>query len=431
MSLPINIKTKKIMKQILKTIVLLLVIFIITSNISKAQNWIAKANIAQSATGRGAAQTFVLNNKLYVAGGYIGFSSGYTNDMQMYDPASNTWTGKASPSEPNRSSGIAFVINGKAYMGLGAKNFLSFSPPETPLTDLNEYNETSNSWSSKASFPDSGRTASASFVLNNKAYIVGGERGVSGLKTSEVWEYNPSTNAWTKKNDFTGGGIAFASTFTIGSKSFLTGGILSDGTISNKTYEYNATADTWTQKANLPISNQGGIAFTIGNDAYYGLGSDKNLGGSGAVFPTTFYKYNSLSDTWTATTHTWSAAGRLWSIAGVINNKAYVGAGYKFASGEFAYKDIFELAFAPNTINEMKIDNNSIIYPNPAKNQFYVNAKGKEINITIYTSLGQIVKSQIIQEYQAIDISSFQTGNYFVTINSNHQTQYTQLKVVR
>ncbi len=395
-----------------------------------AQTWVAKANIQQSASGRGATQSFVLNNKLYVAGGYVGFTSGYTTDMQMFDPTANTWTTKTSPTEPNRSGGVAFVINGKAYVGLGAKNLLGFSPPQTLLTDLNEYNEASNTWTTKTSFPDSGRVFSAVFVLNNKAYVVGGEKGTTSMPTSEVWQYDPSTNTWTKKNDFPGIGIAYASAFTVGGKAYVVGGVFSDASLSNKTYEYDATNDTWIAKADLPSVNQGGVAFVVGNDAYYGLGSNKTLGGSGAVFTTTFYKYNATANTWTASPYNWTAAGRLWSVAGVINNKVYVGAGYKYQSGEFAYKDLFELAFTPNGVNDLPKVNPLLFYPNPAKDILFMNTNKKESTVEIYTLTGQLIFSKE-EAGTSIDIKSLASGEYVIVIKNDEGIYKEKLHIVR
>lgn len=397
----------------------------------KAQTWVEKASIQQGASGRGAAQSFVLNNKLYVAGGYVGFTAGYTIDMQMFDPVANTWVSKTPPVEANRSSGISFVINGKAYMGLGAKNFLSFSPPQVLLTDMNEYNDVSNNWIPKAAFPDSGRTDCAVFVTGGKAYVIGGEKGSSQVKTAEVWEYNPVSNAWTKKADFSGGAIANATGFSDGNKAFVTGGILANGTISNKTYEYNAASDTWTAKANLPVSNQGGTAFVIGSNAYYGLGSNMNLGGAGASFLTTFYKYDITANTWTAAAFNWTAAGRLWPVAGVINNKAYVGAGYKYAGGEFAYKDLFELSFAPNSTNDIESAHQLIFYPNPANDLLNINTGGQQSLVEIYNVTGQRILSNEHRDNAAIDISGIADGHYILSVKNADGTAKEKLLIRR
>lgn len=87
-------------------------------NASAAQ-WIKKADITQSAIGRGAAQAFALNNKMYVLGGYVGFWQDIRLILLMYDPANDTWTSKTPPAEANRFAGIAFSIGSKAYVGFG------------------------------------------------------------------------------------------------------------------------------------------------------------------------------------------------------------------------------------------------------------------------------------------------------------------------
>jgi N-acetylneuraminic acid mutarotase len=385
------------------------------STIINAQTWVAKAEL--NAPGRGAAQCFTLNDMLYVQGGYAGFTAGYRTDMYMYNPTFNTWTLRNSPIENNRTGGVSFVINGKAYIALGTKNYLNFSPLPTPLTDVNVYDDVNNSWTLKNAFPDSSREFSASFVVNGKAYIVGGST-IAGI-TNEVWQYTPSTDTWAKKANFPVP-IEAASGFASSNKGYIVGGISTGNVVTNNTYEYNPSTDSWTQKATFPASTQGGTAFVIGNEAYYGLGSDKTLGGANASFSQTFYKYNMTSDTWTATTFSFANQGRLWPISGVINNKAYVGTGYKFQSGEFNYKDFLELAFAPIAINNYQ-SNDFQIYPNPAHD--IINIKVDNIDKTyqyhLYDALGKLISFDKLGELTKINIQGLQPGLYLLNISSN------------
>ena len=213
-------------------------------------------------------------------------------------------------------------------------------------------------------------------------------------------------------------------------EAYVVGGVFSDASLSNKTYEYDATNDTWIAKADLPSVNQGGVAFVVGNDAYYGLGSNKTLGGSGAVFTTTFYKYNATANTWTASPYNWTAAGRLWSVAGVINNKVYVGAGYKYQSGEFAYKDLFELAFTPNGVNDLPKVNPHLFYPNPEKNILFMNTNKNESTVEIYTLTGQLIFSKE-EAGTSIDIKSLASGEYVIVIKNDEGIYKEKLHIVR
>ena len=396
-------------------------------NASAAQ-WIKKADITQSAIGRGAAQSFVLNNKMYVLGGYVGFSAGYTPDMMMYDPANDTWTSKTPPAEANRSAGIAFSIGNKAYVGLGSKNFLSFSPGATLLTDLNEYDATSNTWTSKASFPDSGRTGSAVFVLNNKAYVVGGKKGINAIECKDVWEYNPSSNTWTKKNDLPIG-LTGAAGFATNSFGYIVGGIDESNSVTSATYEYHASADTWTLKGSFLGPVQSATAFVIGNYAYCGLGSDKDLGGSNALFSTSFAKFDLTNKIWSPTTYNFPNPGRLWPVSGVINGKAYAGAGYKFQSGEFAYKDLYELNLNPTDIAEVQDQNKWLIYPNPASKFIHLEYPGKAIKAELLDLSGRSLQNITFDHQCTWNLENYSVGSYILRLHTANGTILRKIEI--
>lgn len=155
-------------------------------------------------SGRNGAMCFTINNKIYVGGGYIAPSVN-TKSFYEYDTATNIWTQKADlPVAANRSAGVGFAIGGKGYIGLGSENYLDIGGGALVQTDMWEYNPTSNTWTAKASIPDTGRNNSGCFVINNKAYIIGGEKtiGISGSTTNDVWEFDPAANVWTPKASF-------------------------------------------------------------------------------------------------------------------------------------------------------------------------------------------------------------------------------------
>jgi len=329
------------MKSYKKTIAILLFTFLQFSLIGQ---WVKKSDAIQSGKGRGGSQSLVLNKKLYISGGYSGFTLGYNNNTIMYDPILNSWTPKASPAEANRTGGVSFVINGKAYMGLGAKNILGLSPAESLLLDMWEYDDSLNKWTAKAIFPDSGRTFSAVFVIENKAYIAGGNKTTKHKGTTDLWQFDPIENKWTKKANLPMA-LINASGFSNDQFGFVVAGMDTGRVGQNKLFKYDPRLDKWSKQADFPLKeNQGGVSFVIKNNAYYGLGSNKNIGASNVLFPKTFYKYDMVSDLWEKTTFDWPADGRIWPVAQVIDNKVYAGCGYKYDNGtESQYKDLFEL----------------------------------------------------------------------------------------
>ncbi|MEN5088418.1 kelch repeat-containing protein [Sphingobacterium faecium] len=169
--------------------------------------------------------------------GYVGTGSRNNTDNNVksfykYNPTTNEWSAVDSPLESNRRYGFAFVINNIAYVGGGVDNS---SYPEdffkydgTKWTKLNNLNRNDNSYTYNLT-----RSNTATFVLNNLAYVVG---GVKQTVINTIWEYNPTTDVWNADNQvFQGQARQDAVGFGIDNVGYVTTG--QNG--SNKYY------DTW------------------------------------------------------------------------------------------------------------------------------------------------------------------------------------------
>lgn len=134
-------------------------------------------------------QGFSIGNLGFIALGEIGNT--VLTELWQYNPTSDTWTQKNDfPGAPRRYA-TSFVIDDKAYVGLGWDIY------NNPLNDLWEYDVVSDTWVEIAEFPNIGVHA-ISFSLNGKAYV-----GRSSIDLSAIgfFEYDPQLNSWNKKND--------------------------------------------------------------------------------------------------------------------------------------------------------------------------------------------------------------------------------------
>ncbi|OSZ82802.1 hypothetical protein CAP35_05935 [Chitinophagaceae bacterium IBVUCB1] len=383
--------------------------------------WVKKADNLQFQIGRWAGMTFTVNNKIYLTGGYANLQ--WLNDLQEYDPATNVWKNlTTTPVGPlNRSAGVAFVINGKAYVGLGAENFLSISGAAKNLKDLWEYNPTSGAWTQKASLPDSGRTESSVFVVNNKAYIVGGNGGfTSGTNTNQVWEYDPAANKWTKKADYPEPSIANAGAFAINGKGYVSCGRAGTEYLK-KTYEYNASSNAWTPKADFPDSGRYGVvSFVVDNKGYVGLGG---IGYNS--YKKTFFYYNPTTDKWGYLHGDWSAPSRLFGVSAVVGNKAYVGCGWRLdgTSTQTYYRDWHEMDVVAklgveNTTTTTKLN----VYPNPSTGMMHVDVEDGNYTYNVYSITGQKTTSGQLGADKAINLTNLAQGQYILELVSEKQT---------
>ncbi|HOZ31132.1 MAG TPA: T9SS type A sorting domain-containing protein, partial [Bacteroidales bacterium] len=71
------------------------------------------------------------------------------------------------------------------------------------------------------------------------------------------------------------------------------------------------------------------------------------------------------------------------------------------------------------------------VFPNPANDQLNINFV-TGANIRILNNLGQVVMSlDNAQEYNKIDISQFNAGTYFVSINKDNTIENHKLVIIK
>jgi len=129
----------------------------------------------------------------YAIGGNIAYASPYIrSEIEAYNPSTDTWTTGLAPMPTARNGLGAGVINGKIY-AVGGDN-----GSDQYYAKLEVYDPAPNNWTTKASMPTA-RACPAVEVLNGKLYVIGGYNLVDGnataLNTVEV--YDPETDSWT------------------------------------------------------------------------------------------------------------------------------------------------------------------------------------------------------------------------------------------
>jgi hypothetical protein len=101
-------------------------------------------------------------------------------------------------------------------------------------------------WTKMMDFPGTSRPNPVSFVIDNKAYVGLGHDGTMGYP--DFWEYDPGTNVWTRKADYPGDVQPYSIGFAINSNGYAGSG----STAGSDFFEYNPLTNFWTAKADLP-----------------------------------------------------------------------------------------------------------------------------------------------------------------------------------
>jgi len=232
-----------------------------------SNSWSQKANLPGA--GRRNATAFTINNKGYVGTGMSAAESslGTTlNDFWEYNPATNSWN-QIADYPGGIGNGVyfatAFSIGSKGYVccgKIGAANYTD---------ELWEYKPSVDQWTQRASFGGGDRYQLASFVVNDKAYV--GLGTDYDAYTNDLWEFNPTTNIWEQKNNFPGTERSAANAFGIGQRGYL--GMGGDGGYLDDFWEYNPYADSWVAREEFPGGERrNAISFVIGDRGYIATG---------------------------------------------------------------------------------------------------------------------------------------------------------------
>lgn len=85
-----------------------------------------------------------------------------------------------------------------------------------------------------------------------------------------------------------------------------------------------------------------------------------------------------------------------------------------------AFSTINKMLFAtPTVLNDIKIEDKMILYPNPASDKLYLkNVNDENLNISIFSISGlQLLKITALKSSEPIDISSLPKGFFVLKIN--------------
>ncbi|MFA6261012.1 MAG: kelch repeat-containing protein [Bacteroidia bacterium] len=384
-----------------------------------AQDWEVRKSIPEAnGKGRWSPVCFAIQNKIYVGGGYIGnFIS--KKDLWEYDIETDSWNQKSDlPGSLNRTAAIAFSINEIGYVGLGAQAYNTID--YTFLKDLWAYNPATDTWMQKASLPDTARSGSACFVMDNKAFVVGGQTGFPQA-TADVWMYDPQTDQWTEKQAYPAGPHYGAMAFSLDNYGYVACGMhLKDAVLMNSSqvWRYVPATDTWEQKSDYCDSKgrDNGIAFVLNGKAVVGLGKAKDS-------LTTYYfkefcMYSPEKDVWEPYTD-FKAIDRAYAIGISVNNRAFAGAGFLYVNEQNFYNDWWELNL--NTSLTQKPESNKIVaFPNPTYGKISIQGRRYGDKIQIRDIMGTVIIESDSDEF---DLSTYTDGVYVVRITNDVDCQ--------
>ena len=174
-----------------------------------------------------------ISNKIY----WISGSSTYEFDL-----SSNSLTncGSSCGSLPSVTSGCNISTYKRKVISLVTISNTVYALSDiysgscTRTTHLDKFDTSSNSWAYLSSSPSTKYNLTAC-AANSKIYILG---GTSGSVQNSVEEYDPTTNTWSTKTAIPYGGLTEHACVTVNNKIYLIGGEPSGGGVTNTLYVY-------------------------------------------------------------------------------------------------------------------------------------------------------------------------------------------------
>ncbi|MDR0995112.1 MAG: hypothetical protein LBL81_02345 [Tannerella sp.] len=203
-----------------------------------------------------------------------------------------------------------FVLNNAAYL-VGGDRGASYS------NALWAYSMSNNRWDAMQAFPGGAMKWQAAATLNNMGYVFGG-RNISGAYSKQIYRYLPAQNQWS---DVTPGGTApdpmyAAAGCAFNGSAWFIGGCRD--TIHGEVWSFDSYA--WTRRPDLPEEQYGGIAVATDYKIYAGFGFTNLLGTASSR---TLYSYTSGANGWIEESSLPAAAGSI-RTATVYKNSIYM-----------------------------------------------------------------------------------------------------------
>lgn len=243
--------------------------------------------------------TFVIGDTAYACGGGNALTPQFTNVHYAFNGATGTWSPRASHPRQMVQAAASFSLDGKGYVIGGQTN--------NALDEVYGYDPISDTWSPRASFPIAPAINGWGCAVNGIGYV----GNVDG--SNELWAYDPVADAWSPR-----AAVPFA--FSL-ARAFVIGDTIYALDWLGAFHAYDVATDSWSPRASHPDASMAPQVFSLGGIGYTVSGQQASIA-TGLI-----YRYDPVADAWTQDAP-FTPLPRIDGAAFVIGNTAYVGGGF-------------------------------------------------------------------------------------------------------
>lgn len=333
----------------------------------------------------------------------------FLRDFYSYDPANDQWIKKADFPGTPRGFGVGLEYRGKGYAGFGYGN-------NRYLDDLWEYDPQTNRWTQLPSCPCAGRTHPAFVAGFGKIYV---GLGGTGRNADDWWSYDIESRQWQQEQTFPGAARHHPYYFSIDQIPYVGFGHSGPPTvIHNDFYKFDPITGEWEQMNDFP--SHGRVAGTH----FDHLGKGYILAGDGADHGYDvgeFWEYDPLSDTWLQLP-TFPADGRWAPGCFDIDGTVYFTSGFA-RNTRVLHNDLWGFDLNITTRNDGVEEDFFTAFPNPTQGALNVSGTQDNDVYELFDLNGKKIMTLTATELTStIDLSSFQSGIYFLKLKRGKET---------
>ncbi|MGH2912378.1 MAG: kelch repeat-containing protein, partial [Solirubrobacteraceae bacterium] len=150
--------------------------------------------------------TLLPSGWVFLAGLFAPKAYGATPGAALYDPASNTWERTAVPKHPRQDATTVLLANGNV-LSIGGFTYENLFPPVhtiyTVLATVEEYDPNTNEWTELTTMNEVRSQETATLMPNGQVLVTGGVNrfqnggGWASYAVNSTEIYDPATNTWT------------------------------------------------------------------------------------------------------------------------------------------------------------------------------------------------------------------------------------------
>ncbi|HRK29898.1 MAG TPA: kelch repeat-containing protein [Tepidisphaeraceae bacterium] len=208
--------------------------------------------------------------RAFFFGGYVGRDPGpATAAVQIYNFKTNKWT--RGPDMPSPRGAHAAVLSGNMVYLFGGRN----KPRTAEFAETWSFNIDTNEYKVIARMPDP-RNHLAGAAVDGQIYAIGGQKGevANSVNLDLVHRYNPNRNRWFAAPDVPAAiSHQLSSTLVFDKKIITVGGETSHNVASQSVRVFDPYANSWSSLSSLPLVRRAGFAGIVNDRIYMAGGS--------------------------------------------------------------------------------------------------------------------------------------------------------------